>query len=428
VSRQTLARPAVLEGIGLHLGVQCRITFQPASTAQGIIFRRTDSPGAPEIRAHVSEVSGSERRTQLGVGDQAIHTVEHVLAAVSGLGIDDLTIEMDGPEPPILDGSAAPFVAALSEAGVSTLDGEPDFLDLADPVRIIDGSSVYEAFPSDKLELDVTIEFPHPLIGTQSRRFVVTNESFARELSGARTFGFIHEVDALRAKGLIKGATLDNAVVLDDSDILSGALRWSDEFVRHKAMDCVGDLALAGARVRARIVAIKPSHRGTVTLVREMVKAGRKEKRMEEKKATFAIEDIMKVLPHRYPFLLVDRIIEIEEKKRIVGIKNVTINEPFFQGHFPGHPIMPGVLIIESMAQVGGMLLLGSVADPNTKVVYFMSLDNVKFRRPVKPGDQLRFELDVMQLRGTVCRMHGVGKVDGEIVVEADMAATIRDR
>ncbi|HEV7596424.1 MAG TPA: 3-hydroxyacyl-ACP dehydratase FabZ, partial [Gemmatimonadaceae bacterium] len=218
------------------------------------------------------------------------------------------------------------------------------------------------------------------------------------------------------------GASLDNAVVLDDSDILSGDLRWSDEFVRHKTLDCVGDLALAGARVRARIVAVKPSHRGTVTLVRELVKAARKEKSM------YTIEDIMKVLPHRYPFLLVDRILEIEEKKRIVGLKNVTINEPFFQGHFPGHPIMPGVLIIEAMAQVGGMLLLGSVPDPDTKVVYFMSLDNVKFRRPVKPGDQLRFELDVVQLRGTVVKMHGVGKVEGEVVVEADMAATIRDR
>ncbi|MGH7652184.1 MAG: UDP-3-O-acyl-N-acetylglucosamine deacetylase [Gemmatimonadaceae bacterium] len=428
MSRRTLARPAVLAGTGLHLGVECTITFRPATGRQGIIFRRTDRPGALPIRAHVSEVSGSERRTQLGNGDDAIHTVEHVLAAVSGLGIDDLTIEMDGPEPPILDGSAAPFVEALSAAGSATLDGEPDFLDLSEPVRIIDGASVYEAYPATRLELDVTIEFPHPLIRSQSRRFVVTEESFARELSGARTFGFIHEVESLRAKGLIKGATLDNAVVLDDSDIVSGALRWDDEFVRHKAMDCVGDLALAGARVRARIVALKPSHRGTVTLVREMVKAGRKEKRMEEKKATFAIEDIMKVLPHRYPFLLVDRIIEIEEKKRIVGIKNVTINEPFFQGHFPGHPIMPGVLIIEAMAQVGGMLLLGSVADPDTKVVYFMSLDNVKFRRPVKPGDQLRFELDVTQLRGTVCKMRGIGKVDGEIVVEADMAATIRDR
>jgi UDP-3-O-[3-hydroxymyristoyl] N-acetylglucosamine deacetylase/3-hydroxyacyl-[acyl-carrier-protein] dehydratase len=400
------------------------VTFQPAKAKQGVVFRRVDCPGQPQIRAHVSEVSGSERRTQLGKGDHAIHTVEHVLAAVSGLNIDDVTIDMDGPEPPILDGSAAPFVEALSDAGLASIEGEPEFLELSEPVRIIDGASVYEAYPAERLELDVTIEFPHPLIGKQSRRFTVTEESFASELSRARTFGFVHEVDALREKGLIRGASLENAVVLGDDDILSGDLRWNDEFVRHKAMDCVGDLALAGARVKARIVAIKPSHRGTVTLVREMVKVGRK----EGEKGMYTIEEIMKVLPHRYPFLLVDRIIEIEEKKRIVGLKNVTINEPFFQGHFPGHPIMPGVLIIEAMAQVGGMLLLGSVSEPETKVVYFMSLDNVKFRRPVKPGDQLRFELEVTQLRGTVCKMRGIGKVDGEVVVEADMAATIRDR
>ena len=412
----------MLEGIGLHLGVECRITFQPAARKQGIVFRRTDCPGSPPIRAHVSEVSASERRTQLGKGAHAVHTVEHVLAAVTGMGIDDVTIDMDGPEPPILDGSAAPFFMALADAGLAAIEGEPEFLELSEPVRIIDGASVYEAYPSEKLELDVTIEFPHPLIGKQSRRFTVTEESFANELSRARTFGFVHEVDSLRSKGLIKGASLDNAVVLDDMDILSGDLRWSDEFVRHKAMDCIGDLALAGARVRARIVAVKPSHRGTVTLVREMVRAGRKEKGM------YTIEDIMKVLPHRYPFLLVDRILEIEEKKRIVGLKNVTINEPFFQGHFPGHPIMPGVLIIEAMAQVGGMLLMGSVEDPESKVVYFMSLDNVKFRRPVKPGDQIRFELEITQLRGTVCKMRGVGKVEGEVVAEADMAAMVRDR
>ena len=406
----------------MHLGVPCKITFQPAQAKQGIVFRRTDCAGLPRIRAHVSEVSGSERRTQLGKGEHAVHTVEHVLAAVSGLGIDDLTIDMDGPEPPILDGSAAPFVAALSEAGLAAVDGEPEFLDLTEPVRIIDGASVYEAYPSERLELDVTIEFPHPLIGKQFRRFIVTQDSFASELSGARTFGFVHEVEALRDRGLIKGASLDNTVVLDDSDVLSGDLRWSDEFVRHKAMDCVGDLALTGARLRARIVAVKPSHRGTITLVRELVKAGRKEKGM------YTIEDIMKVLPHRYPFLLVDRILEIEEKKRIVGLKNVTINEPFFQGHFPGHPIMPGVLIIEAMAQVGGMLLMGSVDDPESKVVYFMSLDNVKFRRPVKPGDQIRFELEITQLRGAVCKMRGIGKVEGEVVAEADMAAMVRDR
>lgn len=422
MSRKTVARPAVLEGIGLHLGVQCRITFQPAPARQGIYFRRTDCPGLPRIRAHVSEVSGSDRSTQLGKGAHAVHTVEHVLAAVTGMGIDDVTIDMDGPEPPILDGSAAPFLAALSEAGLASLEGEPEFLDLREPVRIIDGSSVYEAYPCDRLELDVTIEFPHPLIGKQSRRFTITKETFAAELSRARTFGFVHEVDALRAKGLIKGASLKNAVVLDDTDVLSGDLRWSDEFVRHKAMDCVGDLALAGARVRARIVAVKPSHRGTVTLVREMVKAGRKEKGM------YTIEDIMKVLPHRYPFLLVDRILEIEQNKRIVGLKNVTINEPFFQGHFPGHPIMPGVLIIEAMAQVGGMLLMGSLEEPESKVVYFMSLDNVKFRRPVKPGDQIRFELEIIQIRGMVCKMRGVGKVEGEVVAEADMAAMVRDR
>ena len=422
MSRKTLARPAILEGIGLHLGVPCKITFQPAPAKQGIVFRRTDCAGSPRIRAHVSEVSASERRTQLGRGEYSVHTVEHVLAAVAGMGIDDVTIDMNAPEPPILDGSAAPFVEALTEAGLADLEGEQDFLDLTEPVRIIDGASVYEAYPAEQLELDVTIEFPHPLIGKQSRRFVVTKETFASELSRARTFGFVHEVDALRGKGLIKGASLSNAVVLDDSDILSGDLRWSDEFVRHKAMDCVGDLALAGARVRARIVAVKPSHRGTVTLVRELVKGARKEKSM------YTIEDIMKVLPHRYPFLLVDRILEIEEKKRIVGLKNVTINEPFFQGHFPGHPIMPGVLIIEAMAQVGGMLLMGSVEDPESKVVYFMSLDNVKFRRPVKPGDQIRFELEITQLRGTVCKMRGVGKVEGEVVAEADMAAMVRDR
>ena len=417
-----MARPATLEGIGLHLGVPCRITFQPATAKQGVVFRRTDCPGLPRIRAHVSEVSGSERRTQLGKGDYAVHTVEHVLAAVSGLGIDDVLIDMDGPEPPILDGSAAPFLAALKDAGMASLEGEPEFLELTEPVRIIDGASVYEAYPADGLELDVTIEFPHPLIGKQSRRFIINEETFASELSRARTFGFVHEVDALRAKGLIKGASLDNAVVLDDQDILSGELRWHDEFVRHKAMDCIGDLALAGARIRARIVAVKPSHRGTVTLVREMVRAGGKEKGM------YTIEDIMKVLPHRYPFLLVDRILEIEEKKRIVGLKNVTINEPFFQGHFPGHPIMPGVLIIEAMAQVGGMLLMGSVEDPESKVVYFMSLDNVKFRRPVKPGDQIRFELELTQVRGMVCKMRGLAKVDGEVVAEADMAAMVRDK
>jgi UDP-3-O-[3-hydroxymyristoyl] N-acetylglucosamine deacetylase/3-hydroxyacyl-[acyl-carrier-protein] dehydratase len=440
MSRFTVARPVTLEGIGLHLGKPCALTFNPASSGSGIRFRRTDLPDSAPIPATVAEVSASERRTQLGSGENTVHTVEHVLAAVAALGIDDVEIEMDGPEPPILDGSASPFFDLLKSAGLAAQEGEPDYLMLSEPVRIIDGDSVYEAYPSNDLQLDVTIEFPHPQIGRQSRTFNVSADVFESEMSRARTFGFVNEVEWLRARGLIKGASVDNAIVLDDTGVVSGPLRWHDEFVRHKAMDCVGDLALAGAKVRARIVAVKPSHRGTVTLVRELARAGvinrgngmseKTEEKADRGKSVYGIEEIMKVLAHRYPFLLVDRILEIEEGKRIVGLKNVTINEPFFQGHFPGHPIMPGVLIIEAMAQVGGVLLMGGMGDlvADSKVAYFMSLDKVKFRRPVKPGDQLIFEIEIIQIRGTVCKTRGVARVDGEVVCEAEMAAMVRDK
>jgi UDP-3-O-[3-hydroxymyristoyl] N-acetylglucosamine deacetylase/3-hydroxyacyl-[acyl-carrier-protein] dehydratase len=434
VTRRTVAGAVSVEGVGLHLGQPCRLTFKPAPAGTGVQFLRVDRPGSAPIPVHVEQAVEAERRTQLGSGEAALHTVEHVLAAVVSQQVDDLTIEMNAPEPPIMDGSAQPFLEALLRAGIIEQAGEPDWLELTEPVRVIDGASVYEAFPSDRLELQVTIDFPHPLIGRQAGSWDVTRESFGHELAPARTFGFVREVEALRAKGLIQGASTQNAIVLDEEGRVETTLRWPDEFVRHKAMDCVGDLALAGRRVRARVVAHKPSHRGTVTLVREMTRAARPA-RQENSVSTaspantvLGIEEIMKVLPHRYPFLLVDRIIEFHEKKRIVGIKNVTINEPFFQGHFPGHPIMPGVLIVEAMAQVGGMLLMGQFEEPGSKVVYFMSLDNVKWRKPVKPGDQLRFELDLTQIRGPVCKMHGEAKVDGEVVCEADMAAMVRDR
>ncbi len=420
--RRTIASPVTLEGVGLHLGVPCQLTFRPAPSGGGIRFVRTDRPGNPVIAAVVDNAVLTDRRTQLGTGDDAIHTVEHVLAAVAGAEVDDLTIELSGPEPPIMDGSAAAFLEALAASGTATQVGKPQYLTLRTPVRVVDGESVYEAHPCDALDLSVTIDFSHPLIGRQACRYTVTPEVFAREIAPARTFGFVREVDALRSMGLIRGGSTQNAIVLDADGVVDNALRWPDEFVRHKALDCVGDLALAGRRVRARVVAHKPSHRGTILLVRELTKQAGKES------TVIGIEEIMKVLPHRYPFLLVDRILEIEHGKRIVGLKNVTINEPFFQGHFPGHPIMPGVLIIEAMAQVGGMLLMGSVEDPESKVVYFMSLDNVKWRRPVKPGDQLRFELEVMQIRGRICRMAGVAKVEGEVVAEAEMAAMVRDR
>ena len=421
-SRRTIGREASVQGYGLHLGHPCTLTFLPGASGAGIVFRRADRPDAAPIPARLEVAVEAERRTQLGTGEEALHTVEHVLAAVGALAIDDLTIVMDGPEPPIMDGSAAPFLEALQAAGLVANGGRPDWLVLRKPIRVVDGDSVYEATPCDTLVLDVAIDFPHPLIGAQRCCFRITPDVFTRELGAARTFGFVREVEGLRAKGLIRGASTENVVVLDESQVVGGALRWPDEFVRHKALDCVGDLVLAGARIRAHITAVKPSHRGTIALVRALVQHAVRES------AVYTIEDIMQVLPHRYPFLLVDRILEIEEGKRIVGLKNVTINEPFFQGHFPGHPIMPGVLIIESMAQVGGMLLMRSIADPASKVVYFMSLDNIKFRRPVKPGDQLRLELEVLQQRGMTCRMRGVASVDGQVATEAEMAAIVRDR
>ncbi len=420
--RVTISGEAIVEGVGLHLGQPCRLVFRRSTSGSGVVFRRSDCPEAVSISARVTEAVEAERRTQLGRGPDAFHTVEHVLAAIGALAIDDIEIVMDGPEPPIMDGSAGPFLTALLQAGLVPNGGRPEWLVLRKSIRVVDGESVYEARPGMGLSLNVTIDFPHPLIGKQSGHYTITAESFERELAAARTFGFVHEVQELRRKGLIQGASTSNAVVLDETSVVKNTLRWSDEFVRHKALDCVGDLVLAGARVRAHIDAYKPSHRGTIALVRALVQHAVRES------AVYTIEDIMQVLPHRYPFLLVDRILEIEEGKRIVGLKNVTINEPFFQGHFPGHPIMPGVLIVESMAQVGGMLLMRSIEDPSTKVVYFMSLDNIKFRRPVRPGDQLRLELEVLQVRGSTCRMRGTASVDGQVAAEAEMAAIIRDK
>jgi UDP-3-O-[3-hydroxymyristoyl] N-acetylglucosamine deacetylase/3-hydroxyacyl-[acyl-carrier-protein] dehydratase len=429
VTRRTIAAETTLRGVGLHLGRECTLRFLPAPSGSGVRFRRTDVDGRPETPAHARVAVAAERRTQLGEGAGALHTVEHVLAAVAGLGIDDLIVEMDSAEPPIMDGSAEPFRAALVSAGLREQPGTPSVLRLREPVRVVDGESVYVAHPADALEIEVKIDFPHPLIGAQDGKWTVTEETFARELSPARTFGMLDWVEGLRAKGLIQGASTANTIVLDATGVVDTTLRWPDEFVRHKAMDVVGDLALAGARVQARITATKPSHRGTVTLLREMLAhalppAGT----TTQENRVYDIEDLMKILPHRYPFLLVDRVLELEPQKRVVAIKNVTINEPFFQGHFPGHPIMPGVLIVEAMAQAGGVLLMGAVEDPESKVVYFMSIDNIKFRKPVKPGDQLRFEVELVQLRSKVARIKGVAKVDGAVVCEAEMAAMVRDR
>jgi UDP-3-O-[3-hydroxymyristoyl] N-acetylglucosamine deacetylase/3-hydroxyacyl-[acyl-carrier-protein] dehydratase len=421
--RRTLAQRACVSGIGLHSGSFVSAVCDPAPSGQGIVFRRTDLPGAPVIPARLGEVQSTERRTVLGQGEAAIQTVEHVLAVAAALQLDDLIIDLDGPEPPIGDGSFAPYLTALQEAGIKEQPGDPVVYRVTTPFDLTEGDSSYVVAPAKSLRLTTTIEWKHPLIGRQTGSYDITSGDFVGELAEARTFGFLREADSLRARGLALGAAVESTLILSDDGLVGGELRWPDEFVRHKAGDILGDLALTGGRVQAHIVATKPSHQGNIALARWITRTGQR-----DGGAVMDIGRILDVIPHRYPFLLVDRIIEVEGTKRIVGIKNVTINEPFFQGHFPGHPIMPGVLIIEAMAQVGGMLLLGTIEDPDQKVVYFMSLDNVKFRRPVLPGDQLRCELEMLQNRGRTCRMKGMAYVDGQVVAEAEMMARVVDR
>ncbi|MGH7474734.1 MAG: UDP-3-O-acyl-N-acetylglucosamine deacetylase [Longimicrobiales bacterium] len=423
--QQTLAAETELEGVGLHTGERTRLRFRPAAPDQGIRFRRVDLTGEPEIRAGLEQVSSTERGTSLGSDSVGVQTVEHLLAAAAALRLDNLVIEIDGPEVPIVDGSFRPFVQLFTDAGVVEQDRNARHVRLEQPVMAAgSGGASYVAVPAARYRISATIEFDHPLIGRQYGSFDVDASCFATELAPARTFGFLREADQLRRRGLARGATLDNALVLDEGGLAGGELRFHDEFVRHKIGDIVGDLALLGARLEVHVIADRPSHAGNLALARELLRHAN----TGDGAPIVDSQKIMQYLPHRYPMLLVDRVVEFEAGKRIVGIKNVTINEPFFQGHYPGHPIMPGVLIIEAMAQVGGLLLMDAIENPEDKVVYFMSLDNVKWRRPVTPGDQIRFELEMLQLRRHVCRMRGVGRVDGQVVAEAEMMARIVDR
>ncbi len=423
--QRTPAREIAVEGTGVHSGESAILTIGPADAGTGIRFRRVDLEGTPEIPADLDHVVDTDLGTTLGKGEARVLTVEHVLAALSAHRIDNALLEISGPEPPIRDGSFGDYFDALAEAGVRELDEAARVLTVPEPVSVegAEGES-YVATPADGLRISCTIEFEHPAIGRQYGSFPATTEGFERDLARARTFGFRADAEELHARGLARGASLENTVVLDEAGVMNEELRFPDEFLRHKVGDIVGDLALLGARLRGHVIAERPSHRGNVDLARAL----RKRSRRGDGRAIVDAQQIMQYLPHRFPMLLVDRIIGFEPGKRIVGIKNVTINEPFFQGHYPGHPIMPGVLIIEAMAQVGGLLLMDTIENPEDKVVYFMSLDNVKWRRPVTPGDQIVFELEMIQFRRRVCRMKGRGTVDGERVAEAELMARIVER
>jgi len=425
VKQRTIARDAALEGIGVHSGAPAVITFRPAAPGTGIRFRRVDLEGEPVVPADLDHVVGTDLGTSLGVGEVRVLTIEHVMAALVGAGIDNVVMDLSGPEPPIRDGSFRDYTDALEGAGAVELDAPVRTIALKEVVTAREGrGESYVATPAERLRVSATIDFDHPAIGRLFGSFELENGSFKRELSLARTFGFRADAEKLRARGLARGASLENTVVLAEDGVMNDGLRYPDEFLRHKVGDILGDLGLLGGRLVAHVVAERPSHQGNIALARAI----RKQTGKVEAKPILEAAKILQYLPHRYPMLLVDRIIEYEEGKRIVGIKNVTINEPFFQGHFPGHPIMPGVLIIEAMGQVGGLLLMDVVENPEDKVVYFMSLDNVKWRRPVTPGDQIVFEIEMLQFRRHVCRLRGVGRVDGHVVAEAELMARIVER
>jgi UDP-3-O-[3-hydroxymyristoyl] N-acetylglucosamine deacetylase/3-hydroxyacyl-[acyl-carrier-protein] dehydratase len=460
--QRTIAQISKFEGVGLHTGNASSIEFHPAPEGYGIRFVRSDLPGAPEIPALVDHVTDISRGTTLTVNGASVHTVEHVLAAVVGLEIDNIRIELTANEPPIGDGSAEPYVEALMKAGVSEQKAPRKYLVVDETVNYRNEEKGVEIvalpLPND-YRVTVMIDYNNPVLGSQHTGLFSLEKEFVSEFSKARTFCFLHEVEMLHSQGLIKGGNLDNAVVIvdrelddqamkslsaklgiKDSVILGSSgvlnnrqLRYKNEPARHKLLDLLGDLALVGAPLQAQILAARPGHASNVEFAKKLRKLYEKKSLVQKynpsatRDYVFDITAIERILPHRYPFLLVDRILEMDSEK-IVGLKNVTYNEPFFPGHFPGKPVMPGVLILEAMAQCGGMLLLNSVDDPEKKLIFFMAIDKAKFRKPVTPGDQMIFELKMLRNRGKTFTMAGEAKVEGQVVAEAEFMAALVDK
>ncbi len=424
-SQQTIASEFSLEGHGLHSGAAARVTVRPGAVGTGVVFRRIDLDGQPEIDADVSLVSSVDWQTVIGEGECVVRTVEHLLAAIAAFRLDNVEIHLDGPEPPAMDGSAASWCEAIQSAGIQTQEMPARELVVHNTFTVEEGSSRYVVVPADEYRVSARIAFDHAAIGEQYASAVIDPSSFTDNVAPARTFGLTSWAESLHGRGLALGSTADNTIILDDdAQSLPGDLTFPDEFVRHKILDMVGDLALVGSRIRAHIIAERPGHRGNVALARQLKRLWG---RPNDGSPALDISAIIGHLPHRYPFLLVDRVLEITPEQRILATKNVTINEPFFQGHFPGHPIMPGVLIVEAMAQAGGLLLL-DLFDSTTQVVYFLGMDEVRFRQPVVPGDQLELDVEIVQRRGSLFKMRGAARVDGKVVAEGLMIAQFMDR
>ena len=441
--QQTLNRPAEFSGIGLHSGNRVSMTFLPAPAGSGIRFRRVDLEGKPEIEASVANVSETNRSTTLAKGNIKIHTVEHVLAALAGYEVDNAVIELDANEPPIADGSAREFCKMIQSAGIVPLNEKREPYAVTEPIQLELGETTMALFPDAGFKITCTSADKKGRF-TQFYTTAVTPKTWERELSHARTFCFYEEIEFLIKNGLIKGGSLENAVVIrDDAVLTTEPLRYTEEFVRHKMLDIVGDLSLLGRPIQGHVVAVKPNHGGNCELVRHIVaqmeRPARAAQTFTPPPPTEATADelshrgngamnmgeLLKILPHRYPFLMVDRILKIEGN-RIVGVKNVTINEPYFQGHFPDHPIMPGVLQLEAMAQVAGILLI-KLAEAKNQLAYFMAAEDVRWRKPVMPGDVLIIEVELTKARGKIGKARGVCKVGGEIVSEAQVTFMLRD-
>ncbi len=441
LNQQTLNRPASFSGIGLHSGNRVNMTILPAPANSGVRFRRVDLDGKPEIEALIENVSETNRSTTLAKGNVKVHTVEHVLAALAGYGVDNAVIELDANEPPIADGSSREFCKIIQTAGIVTLNEKKDFFTPTAPIEIHLGETVMTLFPDEAFKITCTSADKKGRF-TQFYSTEVTPKTWEKDLAHARTFCFYEEIEFLIKNGLIKGGSLENAVVIrDDAVLTTEPLRYPEEFVRHKMLDIIGDLSLLGKPIRGHVIAVRPGHAGNCELVRKIVEQINKPLHAAQTFApppakdapqplpvaagAMSIEDLMKDLPHRYPFLMVDRILKIEGNK-IVGVKNVTINEPFFQGHFPGKPIMPGVLQLEAMAQVAGVLLF-KVLKASNQLAFFMAADAVKWRKPVIPGDALIIEVELTKIRGKIGKAKSVCKVDGDVVSEAEITFMLRD-
>ncbi len=466
-NQRTIQKSISYTGIGLHTGEKATLTFHPAPENHGIVFVRSDVEGKPQIPALVDYVLRDDsidslRGTNIHKDGVTVYTVEHVMAALAGMQIDNVIVELTAPEPPVGDGSAMPYVNMILEAGIVEQQEPKNYLVIEETLHYHDEQKGIDivALPLDDFRITVMIDYKNPALGSQHSGLFSLEKEFITEFAPARTFCFLHEVEMLIQQGLIKGGSLDNAVVICDkplsevnetlirdslkinSEVFIGengilnnrSLRFKNEPARHKLLDLLGDLYLIGAPIKGQILAARPGHKANIEFARRLreyfkkQQLTRKYQDVSRKGVVFDFQAIQKILPHRYPFLLVDKIVEFEAGKRIVGIKNVTGNEEFFQGHFPGYPIMPGVLIIEAMAQTGGIMLLNEEANPDEKLVFFMGMDKVKFRKPVLPGAQLVFELEMLKRRSTSCKMYGKAYVDGQVVAEAEMMAAIIDK